>query len=714
MTSHRLDGAATTLLLLQRARELPEIVYWGTRLPDGLDLDGVAALRDRATRRNGLDADHVEAVLMPTLGTGALRAPALVASRGGIDWTADFTDVAVQAEAGALRIAARDPVARLLLELTLALPPDGDLLSMHARLSNAGETPLQLERLAAGVFLLPAGADELLVFDGRWGMEFSERRVSLDSGAWASENRRGRMHDRFGALIAGIAGFDEDRGLVHGVHLGWSGNHRTVAERLEDGRVLLTTGEWLHPGEVVLAPGEAYRTPIAYASLSPDGLAGLSRRFHDGVRRQVLRWPGDEPGGAMRPRPVTLNTWEGNYFDHDHDRLVAQAAAAAAIGIERFVLDDGWMAARNDPRAGLGDWRPDPVKYPHGLGPLIEAVNGLGMEFGLWVEPEMVNPDSDLARAHPEAVLRVEGRPTHLSRHQLILDLTRPEIAERIFSELDGLLRAHPISYLKWDMNRDFVAAGDAEGRPAYRRHLLAAYALLDRLLAEHPALEIESCSSGGGRPDLGILRRTHRVWTSDCTDALERLSIQRGFSRLLPPELMGAHVAASPNHQTGRQHTLGFRAAVALFGHLGVELDPTLLDAASRDELASWIALHKRLRPLLHGGLHQACAARAGRSLRGVVAPDRRHAAFLVAQERTDASRAPPLVLPGLDPSLSYRLHAPPPQRLEVSLSASQERLFADGLVLPGALLADAGIALPEMQPETALLLELSACLNP
>ena len=706
MNSYRLDGAATTLLLLQRGTELPEIVSWGPRLPDGLDLDGAASLRDRATRRNGLDQDHVEAVLMPTLGTGALRAPAFVASRGGIDWTADFTEVTVHAEAGVLRVAARDPVARLLLELTLALRPDDDLLSTRARLSNTGDAPLQLERLAAGVFLLPAGSDELLVFDGRWGREFGEHRVSLAGGAWASENRRGRMHDRFAALIAGIPGFDEDRGLVHGVHLGWSGNHRTTAERLEDGRVLLATGEWLHPGEVVLAPGEAYQTPTAYAALSADGLGGLSRRFHDGVRRQVLRWP----GGAMRPRPVTLNTWEGNYFSHDHDRLVAQAEAAAAIGIERFVLDDGWMAGRRDEHAGLGDWRPDPAKYPYGLGPLIEAVTGLGMEFGLWVEPEMVNPDSDLARAHPGAVLRIDGRPAHLSRHQLILDLTRPEIAEGIFAQLDALLRAHPISYLKWDMNRDFVAAGDVDGRPAYRRHLLATYALLDRLLAAHPALEIESCSSGGGRPDLGILHRTHRVWTSDCTDALERLSIQRGFSRLLPPELMGAHVAASPNHQTGRRHTLGFRAAVALFGHLGVELDPTLLDEAERAELVAWIALHKRLRPLLHGGLHQAQPSCAGRSVRGVVAPDLRHAAFLVAQEHTDASRAPPLLVPGLDASLSYRLHAPPPQRLEARLSAAQRRLFADGLVLPGALLGGAGIALPEMQPETALLLELSA----
>ncbi len=705
MSIHRLDGRDTTLLLLQRTTELPEIIYWGTRLPDGIALSAVPALRDRATRRNGLDEDHVEAVLMPTLGTGTLRAPGLVASRGSRDWTADFTEVLVHDEPGRLRVVASDAVAALRLEIVLDLPPDGDLLAMRSTLHNAGTTPLQVERLAAGVFLVASEADELLVFDGRWGREFSEHRLSLTGGSWASENRRGRSHDRFPGLILGLPGFDEDRGLVHGIQLGWSGNHRTGAERLEDGRILVTTGEWLHPGELVLEPGLSATTPVAYAAVAPDGLSGLSRRFHAGIRGTVLEWP----DGRMRPRPVTLNTWEGNYFSHDHDRLVAQATAAARIGIERFVLDDGWMAGRHDATAGLGDWHPDADKYPRGLGPLIDAVTRLGLEFGLWVEPEMVNPDSDLYRAHPDAVLHVEGRPLRTSRHQLILDLTRPEIAEIIFGELAALLRAHPVVYLKWDMNRDFVAAGDRHGRPAYRRHLLATYALLARLREAFPAVEIESCASGGGRPDLGILRHTHRVWTSDCTDALERLSIQRGFSRFLPPELMGAHVAASPNHQTGRRHTLGFRAAVALFGHMGVELDPTTLATDEQDELAAWIALHKRLRPLLHAGLHQARPAQAGRSLRGVVAPDCRHAVFLVAQEHTDPPRAPPLTLPGLDPHVTYRLHAPPPQHLDVRLSPSQRRLFEEGLSVPGALLGIVGIALPELQPETALVLELN-----
>ena len=291
MATFRLDGSNSTLLLLQRDDGMPEVVHWGARLPTALDLDGVASLRDRAPRHNGLDEDHVEAVLMPTLGTGTMRAPGLLASRGGVDWTASFDQVTVQQGDGSLRLSAQDPACGLGLDIILTLPANGDLLRMRTRLRNDGETPLQVARLAAGIFLLPAEAGELLVFDGRWGGEFAERRIALSSGLWASENRRGRSHDRFPGLIAGEPGFDEDRGLVFGVHLGWSGNHRTTAERLEDGRIMIGVGEWLHPGEVILGPGESLESPIAYASLSLHGLSGLSRHFHEGVRRHVLRWP---------------------------------------------------------------------------------------------------------------------------------------------------------------------------------------------------------------------------------------------------------------------------------------------------------------------------------------------------------------------------------------------------------------------------------------
>ena len=698
----RLDGRGSTLLLLPRSVGLPEIVHWGGRLPDGIGLDGVSLLRKRAVRPNALDEDQPQATLLPSLGAGTFQQPALVAHRAGQDWTAEFCNAAVARDGAGVTVSASDAVARLALTIRLTLSPDDDVLTMRATLTNAGDSALHVAYLAAGVVLVPAYATELLTYDGYWGHEFTERRLPLAAGLFASENRRGRTsHDRFPALIAGTAGFGEDGGEVWGAHLGWSGNHRITAERLEDGRLLVMLGELLHPGEVVLAPGESLSTPTAYAAYSAEGLAGLSRCFHAHVRRHVLRWP----DGAVRPRPVTLNTWEGNYFSHDLARLMQQATAASALGIERFVLDDGWMSGRIDDTAGLGDWVPDRAKYPQGLAPLAEHVTRLGMQFGLWVEPEMVNPNSDLFRAHPDAVLHVAGRPLRTARHQLALDLTRAVIADVIFAALDALLRDLPISYLKWDMNRDLVAAGDAAGRPAYQAQTLAVYALIDRLRAAHPAVEIETCASGGGRADYGILCRTHRVWTSDCTDALERLAIQRGASRFLPPEVLGAHIAASPNHQTGRRHSLSFRAAVPLFLHFGIELDPLLLDAAEIAELAAWIALHKRLRPLLHAGRHIAAPMLAGRSLRGVIAQDGRHAAFLVAQEvAPDRRMAAPLLLPGLDATALWRISAPPPQ---CPPPGGQAMLFEEGLTVPGALLDRVGFAAPDLLPEQALVLE-------
>jgi len=695
----RLDGLHTTLLLAPRPEGLPEIVHWGARLPPG----GTAALRDRAPARNLLDDDIAEASLFPTLGAGLFRMPALAVHRDGRDWSAAFGDVTVDATAdGTLTIAAHDRVAGLRIVIELALPRDGDVLTMRATLTNAGKAPLAVEHLAAAALRIPPEATELRTYGGRWAHEFTEARSALPDGALLLENRRGRTsHDRFPLLIAVTPGCGEQDGAAWGAHLGWSGNRRMVADRLGDGSLLVTSGELLMPGEATLAPGASLPTPTLYAAWSDAGLAGLSRAFQAYARRHLLR--------LATPRPVTLNTWEGTYFAHDEARLMREATAAVALGIERFVLDDGWMPGRDHDGAGLGDWVADPRKYPNGLGPLAHHVTGLGMQFGLWVEPEMANPDSAALRKHPDAALSLAGRPLRLSRRQLVLDLTRAEVWTRVHGALDTLLREVPIGYLKWDMNRDLVAAGDAAGRPVYRAQVLATYALLDRLRADHPALEIESCASGGARADWGVLARTRRVWVSDCTDALERLRIQRGAARLLPPEVMGAHVSASPNHQTGRRHTLAFRAAVALLYHFGIELDPLTLDDAERVELAGWIVLHKRLRPMIHAGLHAAEDPLDGRTLTGVVAPDADHAVYLVAQEADRARPHPaPLRLPGLHADALYRLRIPAPQRPDGALSATQRALYAEGVVIAGGTLAHAGFMPPPLQPETAIILEL------
>ena len=690
----RLDGLNTTLLLAPRAEGLPEIVHWGARIPDGAD-----GLRDRARANNLLDDDIAEASLFPTVGTGLFRSPALVAHRAGRDWSAAFTGVEYD---GALRIAACDSAARLRLVLDISLPSDGDVLSMRATLSNEGDTPLAIDHLASGAVRMPPEATELRTYGGRWAHEFTEAATTLHDGSLLLENRRGRTsHDRFPLLVGTTAGCGEAVGTAWGVHLGWSGNSRIVVDRLGDGSLLALTGELLVAGEVELAAGESLTTPALYAGWSDAGMAGLSRAFHAYARAHLLQMP-------ATPRLVTLNTWEGTYFAHDEARLMREATAAAALGIERFVLDDGWMPARDHDHAGLGDWTVDPAKYPNGLGPLARHVTGLNMQFGLWVEPEMANPDSVALRDHPEAALSVAGRERRLSRHQLVLDLAEPAVWSRVHAALDKLLRELPIGYLKWDMNRDLVAAGDAAGRPAYRAQVHATYALMDRLRADHPALEIESCASGGARADWGVLARTQRVWTSDCNDALERLRIQRGAARLLPPEVMGSHVAASPNHQTGRRHTLAFRAAVAMLCHLGVELDPLELTDAETEELGGWIALHKRLRPVLHAGRHVAADAVDGRTLTGVVSDT--HAVYLVAQEVAPARPHPaPLRLPGLLADARYRLRIPPPQRPIAAASYGHRALYGEGVVHAGGTLAHAGFGPPPLRPETALILELT-----
>jgi len=369
------------------------------------------------------------------------------------------------------------------------------------------------------------------------------------------------------------------------------------------------------------------------------------------------------------------------------------------------VLDDGWFHGRHDDRAALGDWWPDETKFPDGLGDLVDHVTNLGMEFGLWFEPEMINPDSDLHRAHPDWALQLAGRTMLTARNQLVLDIARPEVADYLFDKMSRLLAAHPIRYIKWDHNRDLTTAGLLDGRPGYRAQVLAFYALLDRLRAAHPDVEIESCSGGGGRIDFAVLRRAHRVWTSDCIDAVSRTNIQRGFLQFFPPEIMGAHVGTAPAHTTGRSQALAFRAAVALPGHLGVELDARTLGAAQKIELAAWIALYKRLRGRLHAGRVWLGEGQDG--LLWQAHGDAGDLLLLVYRLAPSTHRyTPPLRLPMLDLAFQYRVtEIRPDGILETSHRAPLLDAIggADGASFSGAWLAHAGLPVPRDQAETA-----------
>ncbi|MCW2235708.1 alpha-galactosidase [Azospirillum canadense] len=675
--------------------DVVRLLYWGPALPDGVDEAGLRG----ALPPSGLDAPMVPP-LLPVSGWGFWGQPALSGRHATGGWAPRLRVASVDASTTRARI---DHVAEdgsLAVALTLDLDTETGVLRADAEVVNRAAEPYRLDWCAALCLPLPAWLEEALVSEGTYIREFQERRVALGMGVLLRENRRGRTsHDAFPGLVLGERGFGAAQGTICGFHLGWSGNHRLSVETRPDGTRIVQLGELLHPGEVVLAPGEAYRTPPAYAALAEDGLNGLMARTHAHVRRRIL------PRQPMPPRPVHLNIWEAIYFGHERGALLDLIDRAARVGVERFVIDDGWFHGRVNERAGLGDWWPDAGKYPDGLAPIADAVRTRGMDFGLWVEPENVNPDSDLFRAHPDWILELPqaadpARPPAPWR-QYVLDLGRAEVADYLFEKIDALLRPGAIAYLKWDMNRD-IAPAAVGGEPAWGRHVRALYALIDRLRTAHPDVEIETCASGGGRADWGILERTERVWASDSNDAHDRLAIQRGFGLFFPPEVMGAHVGRERCTVTGRRNDLGFRAAVALFGHMGVEWDIRALDDSELADLAAWIALHKRHRALLHGGRSVRLDLDGVESTgHGVVSEDRRNALFLVARLVT---KPVPIVtrLPGLDPEGTYVLRVPEPVP-EGALPWGRE-----SPPLGGRMLGFAGVRVALGRPDTAVVFEV------
>ncbi len=682
----QITGGGDALRLLSREGQVPEIVYWG---PAGSpDVASAIAAADLGVPHGGLDAGE-RFDCFPEPGRGFNGHPALIGRRDDGSFISRLLTFKAHGLKNVAEIVLAD--SRFGLSVSVRYTLDGltGVLTVATRVHNTGPDRLWLDWVAAAA--LPSGHDELMLFEGRWAREFQSVRTRLRTGLVAKENRTGRTsHHAPPFLIAGERGFGEDAGDVALMHLAWSGNHRLFAERLRDGRIQLQAGELFLPGEMVLEPGATYEAPVVYAARSDRGLNGLSARLYPFVRETIL-------GGRLsgKPRPVHFNTWEAIYFAHSQSQMMDLASHAAGLGVERFVVDDGWFIGRNDDKAGLGDWTTDLAKYPGGLAPLIAHVKALGMEFGLWVEPEMANRNSELLRAHPDWILGGFDQP--VGRGQYVLDLTRPEVSHGIFAQLDTLLRAHDIAYLKWDMNRDLTHAV-SDGRPAAHAQTKAVYALIDRVRAAHPKVEIESCSSGGGRADYEILKRTDRIWTSDCNDPIERQEIQRGFSILFPPEVMGAHVGPRRSHTTARSASLQLRALTALFGHMGIEGDIREFSERERDELRRWIAFYKDMRPLLHGGRTLRLETQDKGLIAFAVVKD--DALISAAQVTTpDFALAQPLRLTGLDPDKRYRVRMiNAPERPTRAMKRMPLVATGETVTLSGFDLMHAGLALPAL----------------
>jgi len=700
-----LRAGGTSVVIDLATPGFPAIIHWG----DDLGILSAPRLADlavaaRPQRVSGALDTPSRLTIVPLESAGWQNEPGLIGSRRGRDFSSRFGDVEVFGQsATSVTFIAVDDLAQLRLTATLSVDVAGLLHQRHS-IMNLGADDYALEQLLA-TFPVPHTARQLLDTTGRHLRERSPQRHEFTTGRHVRDSRRGRPGaDSTLFLAAGTPGFGFERGLVHAVHLAWSGNQRLAAERTVAAQALLQAGELLASGEIILASGESYTTPDVIGSWG-DGLTELSARFHESLRAR--------PNHPVASRPVTLNTWEAVYFDLDLDRLKRLADAGARVGAERFVLDDGWFRGRRDDTAGLGDWFVDESVWPDGLGPIVDHVTSLGMQFGLWVEPEMVNPDSDLAREHPDWMLQAGGDLPVEGRQQQVLDLSNPAVADYLLERLDSLLTEYDIAYLKWDHNRDLLDAGSTTtGRAAVHAGVLALYRLLDELKARHPGLEIESCASGGARVDLGILEHTDRIWTSDCIDPLERLTIQKYTNIVVPYELMGAHVSGPHSHSTGRRHDLALRAGIALPGHFGIEWDISDLDDSQLGELADWVTAHKRVRELVHTGraVH-ADLPDASADLRGVVSTDGAHALFTYTQVTTSTSYpAGPLAFPGLDDSRVYRVSLAEPT---TPLGGSGQSTLAwaeHPVALTGRALRTTGIQAPVLFPEQLRLIEFTA----
>ncbi len=684
---------------------VPRVLHWGAESAlSRADLDALPAVVSRQWTVDGVQHAVWPSVL-PEQSAGWMGTPGIEGHRAGAHFSPFFTQASVElrtADDGSQVVECRsvDPVAELSLTVVLELLPSG-LLRMGAAIRNDSTTEhyeLQAVRLALPV---PAEAQEVLDFAGRHLRERSPQRHPFTVGTHLREGRRGRTgSDATPVLAAGTRGFGFADGDVWAVHVAWSGNHATFAELGLTGIRVIGGGEVLLPGEGRLSPGETYSNPDLYASYGR-GLDEVTGRFH-----RFLRARPSHPG---HPRPVVLNTWEAVYFDHDLQSLTELAELGASVGAERFVLDDGWFRNRRDDRSGLGDWQVDETVWPGGLGPLVRVVRELGMQFGLWFEPEMINVDSDLARTHPEWIMGSGDRLPLGARNQQVLNLAIPDAFDHVLDAMSSLVAEYDIDYIKWDHNRDLVEGGDRRsGEARVHRQTLATYRLMDELRRRHPQLEIESCASGGGRIDLGMLQHTDRVWASDCIDALERQRIQRWTGMLLPPELVGSHVGAPTAHTTRRTHSLAFRAATALFGHFGIEWDLRTASAQELSELARWVELYKQERQLIHSGrVFRSDYPDDAYWSHGVMSESADYALVaFVALDTVVAAQPGRIRIAGLRATGRYRVE---PVDLSmpalVSGASGPPAWITDPVTVSGALLGSVGLQAPMLYPEQAFL---------
>ncbi len=647
----RIDTASQTIALASTGG-IPLVIWWGPRLPDGEDLAQLVLAQQNDITGGMLDALPALS-LSPEPGRAFQGQPGhLLASADGTPLNPTFTFSHAKETPGRLTLVSRANGLTLSHHLTAQAT---GVITLKTTLHS--DRPIRVHWLAAPVLPAPQDGDMIDVH-GKWIGEFHLIRTPWSPGIRSREARTGRSgHEHPPYLVLAGQGCTNTQGHALALH-------------------------YTH-----------FETADLIAVASTTGLNGIATAFQQDLRDRVVQWP-----DPARPRPVHYNCWEAVYFDHKLDTLAEIATRAAALGAERFVLDDGWFGKRDDDTTSLGDWTMDRAKWPDGLHPLIAHIHSLGMTFGLWFEPEMVNPNSDLYRAHPEWLLGPADQTT--GRNQMVLNLALPQVRENLFQQVSAILTEYPIDYVKWDHNRLLPVVDTAQTHGIYD--------LLSRLRAAHPKVEIESCASGGGRIDAGILAHTHRVWLSDSNDALERLRIQHDAALFLPAAVTGSHVGPRHCHTSGRVLPMAFRAWVAAGRHMGFEMDLRELTEDEALTLATVTRWWKANRDwTLHGTIHRLDSDDPAVTAEMQIAADGHRFVTFAGQAETSRQILPrPLRLTGLDPDAGYTVTLINPEDAPRQ-SRGPNALKSAPLTLTGQALMTRGILLPVAWPATMWVVE-------
>ncbi|HSZ17406.1 MAG TPA: alpha-galactosidase [Terracidiphilus sp.] len=663
----RLDGGNVSYVFGVNPRGDLQQIYWGGRLAPGDPFPQAAPLREVASFDDSYTTTPQE---YAGWGAGLYVEPALKVTfeDGNRDLVLHY--VSHRDTEHGFDIQLKDIQRNLFVTLHYAMDPDSGILARSATIENREAQPVTLEQAAAAAWALPPAHYTLNYLTGRWAGEWTLNQEPLLPGARVIESRRGSTGHQANPWFAIQAGKpDEDHGEVWFGALAWSGSWRITVEKDQLDAVRVTGGFNPFDFGYVLHPGQSLETPIFYGGYSAHGLGGASRILHHFEIAHVLpHRQGEGEAAAPKPRPVIYNSWEATEMNVTEAGQEALAEKAAALGVDRFVMDDGWFGQRKTDHAGLGDWYVNQEKFPHGLKPLIDKVHALGMDFGLWVEPEMVNPDSDLYRKHPDWVLNFPGRPRTEQRNQLVLNLARPDVRAYVFGFLDKLLTENDIAFLKWDYNRNWSEPGwdqlpAAEQKKVYVEFTRNLYSIFAELKTRHPKVELESCSGGGGRVDLGILQYADEVWPSDNTDPFDRLTQQDGFTYAYTPQVMMAWVTDSPHdleHQI-RVTSIPYRMLSSMQGSLGIGANIAKWTDEEMATAKRLIAAYHQVQPtIVQGDLYRLISPRNGSEFSSTQTVNRdksQSVVFAFIHSTQEGRTFPRLKLKGLDPAATYTL---------------------------------------------------------